>query len=270
VVGTLAFHRRGIGVGLAEEEVRLAPVEVALHFPVLAPRLGDPVAPGGVGADELIVVGVWQVIEVSSGRSRCSVRVEVRLFLCIFLKEILQMLLHSEAGRDRLQGSIRLDLGGIEVELFAPHKAGFYALLHDLLEEAAEDSKPVAIPDLGEAGVVGQGLVEVVSQIPADAKAVGHNSHQLPLASQSLEEEDKLEFEEDYRVHARATSGGVAIDDQFPHKREIERPLQVSVEVLLRDEFFEREVREWSKVTLLNAHHGRRYLLLGRVEGSQC
>jgi hypothetical protein len=75
VVSTLAFHWRGVGVGLAEEEVRLAPVEVALHFPVLASRLGDPVAPGGVGGDELLVVGVWLVIEVSVGCSRCTVRV---------------------------------------------------------------------------------------------------------------------------------------------------------------------------------------------------
>jgi hypothetical protein len=101
--------------------------------------------------------------------------------------------------------------------------------------------------------VVGQGLVEVVPQIPADAKAVGHNSHQLPLTSQSLEEEDKLEFEKHHRVDARATSGGVAIVDQFPHKREVEHPLQESVEIVLGDEFFEREVWEWSKVTLLDA-----------------
>jgi hypothetical protein len=139
VVGTLAFHRRGIGVGLAEEEVRLAPVEVALHFPVLAPRLGDPVAPGGVGADELIVVGVWQVIEVSIGRSRCTVRVEGRLFLCIFLKEIVQMLFHREAGRDRLQGGIRFDLGGIEVKLLTPYQPGLGTSLHDPLEESPED-----------------------------------------------------------------------------------------------------------------------------------
>jgi hypothetical protein len=37
--------------------------------------------------------------------------------------------------------------------------------------------------------------VEIVAQIPADAKAVGHNGHQLPLASQSLEEKYKLELE---------------------------------------------------------------------------
>ena len=53
VVGAFALHGRGIRVGLAEEEIRLAPVEIALDFPILAPRLGDPVASGGVGGDEL-------------------------------------------------------------------------------------------------------------------------------------------------------------------------------------------------------------------------
>src|SRR5215207_6827027 len=128
------------------------------------------------------------------------------------------MLLHGEARRDRLQRGIRLDLGGVEVELFAPHKAGFYALLHDLLEEAAEASKTVAIPDPGKAGVVGQGLVEVVSQVPADAKAVGDDGHQLTLASQSLEEKDKLELEKHYRIDARTAGESVTIPEQIPHK----------------------------------------------------
>src|SRR5215207_11628687 len=116
------------------------------------------------------------------------------------------MLLHGEARRDRLQRGIRLDLGGVEVELFAPHKAGFYALLHDLLEEAAEDSKPVAIPDPGEAGVVGHGLVEVVPQIPADAQTVCCDLHQLPLGADALKEHHQLQPEEDFWFDGAATT----------------------------------------------------------------
>ncbi len=103
--------------------------------------------------------------------------------------------------------------------------------------------------------MVGQGLLEIVSQVPADAKAVGDDGHQLPLASQSLEEKDKLEFEEDYRVDARAAGGGVAILDQIPHKRKIESPFQAAVEVVLRDEFFEGEIGQWGEVANLGAHH---------------
>ena len=51
VVGSLALYGRGLGIGLAEEEIRLTPVEVALNSPVLTPRLGDPVALGSVGTD---------------------------------------------------------------------------------------------------------------------------------------------------------------------------------------------------------------------------
>jgi hypothetical protein len=52
VVCALALHGRGIGIGLAKEEIRLAPVEVALDFPILAPSLGNPVASGDVGGGE--------------------------------------------------------------------------------------------------------------------------------------------------------------------------------------------------------------------------
>ncbi len=131
---------------------------------------------------------------------------------------MLQVLLDGEAGRDRLQGGVGLDLGGVEVELLAPHQPSLGAPLHDRLEESPEDLEPVAVSDPGEAGVVGQELVEVVPQVPADAKAVGHDLHQLPLASQSLEEKNELEFEEDYRVDTGAAGGSVAILDQFPHK----------------------------------------------------
>jgi hypothetical protein len=48
VVCTLALHGRGVGVCLAEEQIRLAPVKGALHFPVLAPYLRDPIASGVV------------------------------------------------------------------------------------------------------------------------------------------------------------------------------------------------------------------------------
>jgi hypothetical protein len=52
VICTLALHGRGIGFGLAEEEIRLAPVEVVLDFPILAPSLGNPVASGNVGGGD--------------------------------------------------------------------------------------------------------------------------------------------------------------------------------------------------------------------------
>jgi hypothetical protein len=54
-----------------------------------------------------------------------------------------------------LHGGVGLDLGGVEEELLAPHQPRLEALLDDPLEEAPKDSQAEAIPDAGEAGVVG-------------------------------------------------------------------------------------------------------------------
>jgi hypothetical protein len=53
------------------------------------------------------------------------------------------------------------------------------------------------------------------------------------LNPQSLEEKNKLEFEEDHRVDTGAAGGSVAssvaILDQIPHKREIKGLFQVAI-----------------------------------------
>jgi hypothetical protein len=64
----------------------------------------------------------------------------------------------------------------------------------------------------------------------------------LPLASQSLKEKDDLELEKYYWVDARAARGSVAILDHLPHKREVEGLLQMTVEVIVRDELFEGKI----------------------------
>jgi hypothetical protein len=40
--------------------------------------------------------------------------------------------------------------------------------------------------------VIGQGLRQVVAEVPAQAEPVGHHLHQLPLGAESLKEEDQL------------------------------------------------------------------------------
>jgi hypothetical protein len=66
-----------------------------------------------------------------------------------------------EARRDRVQGGVGLDLGGVEVQLLAPDQPGLLALLDDRLEEATEGSQAVALPNPGQARVVRQRLGEV-------------------------------------------------------------------------------------------------------------
>jgi hypothetical protein len=64
--------------------------------------------------------------------------------------------------------------------------------LDDPLEEVSEDLETVAVPDLGEGRVVGQRLAKVVADVPSQGEAVGYHLHELPLASQVLEEKHKL------------------------------------------------------------------------------
>src|SRR5215203_340803 len=98
-------------------------------------------------------------------------------------------------------GGSGLDLGRVEEPLLAPYQPRLEALLHDPLEEAPEHLKPVALPDPGEAGVVGQRFAEIVSEVPANAKAVGHHPHQLPFGAQILEKEDELELKENHWIY---------------------------------------------------------------------
>src|SRR5207245_1122168 len=98
------------------------------------------------------------------------------------------------------------NLGTVEEELFSPDQPGLDAQLDDSLEEAPKNLEPVALADAGEAGVIGQGLVQVISQEPSQAESVGDDIHQLPLGPQSLEEKNELELVENHRVDASSSS----------------------------------------------------------------
>jgi hypothetical protein len=76
-------------------------------------------------------------------------------------EQLAEVRLDREARGDRIERRVRLDLGGVEVQLLAPDQPGLAALLDDRLEEAAEDGQAVAPPDPGQAGVVGQLLIQV-------------------------------------------------------------------------------------------------------------
>ena len=43
---------------------------------------------------------------------------------------------------------------------------------------------------------------------------------------------------------------------ELTHKREIECPLQMAIEVILRHQLFQRDMDEWGKVPLFASHHG--------------
>ena len=115
-----------------------------------------------------------------------------------------------EARDERVGIRIGPDPGGVEVELPTPDQARFLAEVDDLLEEALEDVDARALPDAGQAGVVGQRLIEGVAQIPAMGQVEAGGLDQLALGADPLEEHDQLQLEEDDRVDGGPTAVGVA------------------------------------------------------------
>ena len=90
--------------------------------------------------------------------------------------------------------------------------------------------------------MVGQGLEEIVAQVPPHGEPVGHDAHELALGADVLEEHHQLQLEEDYRVHRRATAIGVERGDEFAHEREVEPRLQAAVEVLFGHQILQGQV----------------------------
>ena len=119
-------------------------------------------------------------------------------------------------------------LGCIEEELLPPDQPGLEAQLHDVLEEAAEVRQAEPLADAGQAGVVGQRLVQVVAEVPAVRQVEGDRLHELALGPQTLEEHDQLELEEDHGVDARAPAGGVAVAGPLAHEAQVELGVEVT------------------------------------------
>ena len=67
---------------------------------------------------------------------------------------------------------------------------------------------------------------------------------QLALGAQPLEEEDQLQLEEDDRVDGGAPDLGVGVPDQIAHEGQVERALQVAIEVVRRDQVLQRHRRQ--------------------------
>ena len=109
--------------------------------------------------------------------------------------------------------------------------------------------------------MVGQRLGQVVAEIPAQAEPVGDDPQQLALGAQPLEEQDQLQLEEDDRVDGGSPGLRVGLPNQVAHEAEIERALQMAVEVVRGNEVLQRDRRERGKDAGLRPHHDA--LLLG-------
>ncbi len=121
---------------------------------------------------------------------------------------------------------------------------------------AAQDGQPIPLADLGQAGVVGQGLPEVVAGVPAQAEAVGHDPQKLPPRAEALEEHDHLQLDEDHGIDARPAPGGVAVPHEVAHQGASQLRLQLAVEVVGGHEVVERHGVERAFALLLGPQHG--------------
>jgi len=72
---------------------------------------------------------------------------------------------------------------------------------------------------------------------------------ELPFGADALEEHDQLEFEEDDRIDARPAPLGIQIPHPLADEAHVERGLQMAVEVVSRDEGFERDGDRLVKTT---------------------
>ena len=73
----------------------------------------------------------------------------------------------GEARHERVEIGSGPHCGAIDDERFAPHQARVLAEAHHVVEEAREDGQVPPLADAGEAGVIGQRLVQSVAQILA-------------------------------------------------------------------------------------------------------
>jgi hypothetical protein len=132
------------------------------------------------------------------------------------------------------------------------------AQVDDPLEKALEDLYPQPLPDAGEAGVVGEGLVEGVAEVPSVGQVEAGRFDQLALGADAFEEHDQLQLEEDDRIDGGAAPLGVVLPRPVADEAEVQLGFEVAVEVIGRDEGLERDGDRLIKATWLGRAEHRR------------
>jgi hypothetical protein len=108
-------------------------------------------------------------------------------------------------------------------------------------KETLEDVDAESLPNPREAGVIWQGLVQGVAQVPAMREIEAGGCDELALGADALEEHHQLQLEEDDRVDRGAAAVGIEFLHPPAHKAQVEPCLHVPVEVIGRDEVLQRD-----------------------------
>src|SRR6266567_326838 len=147
--------------------------------------------------------------------------------------------LDKKAWFERVLGGIGLHLRPVDVEFLPPDQPWRLSLLHNWLKEAAKDVNPIALTDTRQTGMVGKRLAEVIAKVPHHAQSIRRMAHQEPLRAYPFKKHHQLQFEEHDRVDGGATATSIGLLHEFPHNREVKCPLKVTVEMILRYQFFQ-------------------------------
>jgi hypothetical protein len=143
----------------------------------------------------------------------------------------------TSESMDALPGSA----GRVSQYLITPDQASILAKINHVLEEPTKDWQAEPLADLHEAGAIGQWLIKVVAEVPAVRQIQAGKFNELPFGANTLEEHDEVEPEEDDRVDRGSTALGVAFGNPGADEAEVERCIEVTVEVIRWDEPFERD-----------------------------
>ena len=80
--------------------------------------------------------------------------------------------------------------------------------------------------------MIGQGLVQIVANIPPHAEPICCMLHQEPFGADIFKEHDQLQFEEHDRINGGATTTCIALMHKLPHKREVKGSFEMAIEVI--------------------------------------
>jgi hypothetical protein len=247
----------GVGVGRTDGVVGRAHTASPDPLAVLLAALSQPVVPASVGRRQLRGRLRARPDGPRGRRDHRRGRGRRPRGPVVEREQVVQMgpRRYREAWLDRLHRGVGHHLGRVAVKLRTPDQARRLTPLHDLGEEAPEDLQAVALPDARQAGVIGQRLIQVVPAIPAGAQPVSDEPHQLALRANALKEHYQLEFEEDHGVDAGPSSRRVVGRHQLPHEAQVEDPLQMAVDVVVRHQLLQTQVFHWREHSRLNPHH---------------
>src|SRR5260370_32269203 len=109
------------------------------------------------------------------------------------------------------------------LKLPPPTQSCLLALVDKRLKEALEQLDTIAFTNTRETRMIGEGFIEIVTDIPAHAELVSSQNHQLPFGADAVKEHHELQLEKDHRINRGATSLRIGLFDQVAHKRQIHR-----------------------------------------------